>query len=80
MLSQRRCPHTGVVNFYLADEPYLPVGSAVKAERSGYLWRCYAEPFVSTGTVDDVGTAALRVAELCKAAGRSEAKRYDEAA
>jgi hypothetical protein len=68
MLSKRRCPHTGVVNFFFAADPHFAVGSVVKAERSGYLWRCYTDPCTSTGTVADIKTAERRVAELCRQA------------
>jgi hypothetical protein len=44
MLSKKRCRHTGVVNFF-ADDPHLPVGSAIKVgRRVGYHWRCYTDP------------------------------------
>jgi hypothetical protein len=33
MLSKRRCPHTGVVNFFFAADPHLAVGSVIKGER-----------------------------------------------
>jgi hypothetical protein len=65
MLSRRRCPHTGVVNFYFVDEPHLAVGSVVKAGRSGYLWRCYADPCAGVGSEVDAQAAEKRVAELC---------------
>ncbi len=71
MLSKRRCPHTGVVNFFFADEPHFSVGSVVKAERAGYLWRCYADPCAAVGSAADRQVAETRVAELCaQAAGR----------
>lgn len=75
MLSKRRCPHTGVVNFFFAADPHFSVGSVVKAERSGYLWRCYTDPCTSTGAVADMKTAERRVAKLCRqaAARQSEA-------
>jgi hypothetical protein len=68
VLSKRRCPHTGVINFFFADDPYLAVGSVIKTEQSVYLWRCYAEPYELAGTVADINTAERRVAELCRLA------------
>lgn len=68
MLSKQRCPHTGVVNFFFTAEPHLAVGSVVKAERSGYLWRCYTDPCATGGTVADLKTAEQRVVELCRQA------------
>ncbi len=82
MLSQRRCAHTGVVNFFSADEPHFSVGSVIKAERTaGYLWRCYAEPFTFVGTAADMLAAEERIADLCAQAARHHGKaQYDCAA
>ena len=68
MLSKRRCPHTGVVNFFFACDPHLAVGSIVKVEGTGYLWRCYTDPYAGVGSEADIRTAELRVAELCRLA------------
>jgi hypothetical protein len=70
MLSKRRCPHTGVVNFYFDADPHLAVGSVVKTPRSGYLWHCYAEPCIAAGEAPDVALAERRVAELCRRAAK----------
>lgn len=72
MLSKRRCPHTGVVNFFFAADPYLAVGSVVKGERSGYLWRCYTDPCEAAGSVADMKTAERRVTELCRSAASTK--------
>jgi hypothetical protein len=68
MLSKRRCPHTGVVNFFFTSDPHLAVGSIVKGERSGYLWHCYTDPCEAAGSVRDMRTAERRVAKLCRRA------------
>ena len=68
MLSKRRCPHTGVVNFFFATDPHLAVGSIVKAEGTGYLWRCYTDPCTGVGSAADMKTAERHVAELCRRA------------
>lgn len=68
MLSKRRCPHTGVTNFFFVTDPHLAVGSVVKTESSGYLWRCYTEPCEIVGAVRDMKTAERRVVELCRRA------------
>ena len=69
MLSRKRCPHTGVVNFFLAADPYLAVGSVIKAEgSSGYQWLYYTDPCATTGTAPDLKTAERQVAELCRMA------------
>jgi hypothetical protein len=74
MLSKRRCPHTGVVNFFFATEPHLAVGSIVKAEGTGYFWRCYTDPCSGVGSAADMKTAERRVAELCR---RAAAHKHD---
>ena len=63
MLSMRRCPHTGVINVFSASDPHLPVGSIVKAERIGYLWRYYSEPCMA-GCEANVKDAQRRLADL----------------
>jgi len=68
MLSKRSCPHTGVVNFYFTGDPHFAVGSVVKAERSGYLWRCYTDPCTAAGAEADLDSAEQRVADLCRKA------------
>jgi hypothetical protein len=80
MLSKRRCPHTGVVNFFFATDPYMAVGSVIKAGQSGYLWRCYTDPCAATGAVDDLGTAERRVTELCRLTARRDGEHFVEAA
>jgi hypothetical protein len=73
MLSKRRCPHTGVVNFYFATDPHLAVGSIVKVKGAGYLWRCYTDPCAGVGAEADMKTAEQRVAELCRRAATHKA-------
>lgn len=68
MLSKRRCPHTGVVNFFFAAEPHLAVGSIVEVEGTRYLWRCYTDPCAAVGAETDMATAEQRVTELCRQA------------
>ncbi len=42
VLSKKRCPYTGVVNFYTAADPLLAVGSVTEAGASArFAWRCY---------------------------------------
>lgn len=68
MLSKRLCPHTGIVNFYFETEPHFAVGSVVRAEGKGYLWRCYTDPCESVGAEADITSAEQRLAELCRKA------------
>ena len=44
MITKRRCPHTGVVNFYEKTEPLLAIGSvSAAAEPAHYVWRTYSD-------------------------------------
>lgn len=70
MLTKRRCPHTGVVNFYAHAEPHIAVGSIVSGDDHHYTWRYYAEPFVRAGQADDMPTAERRVMEIGRLAIR----------
>jgi hypothetical protein len=74
MLSKKRCRHTGVVNFF-AEDPHLPVGSAIKVDRrGGYHWRCYAEPCAGAGAAPDLKSAERKIAGLCRQATRGSAR------
>ena len=44
-MTKRRCPHTGIVNFYGKTEPLLAVGSvSTGTKRSArYIWRSYLD-------------------------------------
>ena len=71
MLSKKRCRHTGVVNFF-ADDPHLPVGSAIKVgRRVGYHWRCYTDPCAAAGAAPNLKSAEREIAGLCRKATRS---------
>ena len=80
MLLKRRCPHTGIVNFFLKTDPYLAVGSVRQAGPSEYVWRCYAEPFAGAGSVEDMKTAERSITELCRKAERSDCAPFVDAA
>ena len=41
MITKRRCPHTGIVNFFSKADPLLAVGQASKPAH--YVWRCYLD-------------------------------------
>jgi len=71
MLSKKRCRHTGVVNFF-ADDPHLPVGSAIKiGRRVGYHWRCYTDPCSAAGAAPSLKSAEREIAGACRKAMRS---------
>ena len=44
MITSKRCPHTGVVNFFVRADPYLAVGSvSQEANPRQFVWRCYLD-------------------------------------
>ena len=45
VITKRRCPHTGVVNFYEKAEPLLAVGSVSTGTKASarYIWRSYLD-------------------------------------
>jgi hypothetical protein len=61
MLSSKRCPITGIVNFFDASEPFLSVGSVARcgtADKSaGYHWRLYQGGPDTAGFAADLSTA-----------------------
>lgn len=64
MLIKRRCPHTGIVNFFFDGEPHMAVGSVVRGDDRHFTWRFYTEPYVRAGLSDDLKSAEGRVMEL----------------
>lgn len=57
MISKRRCPRTGVVNFFIAVEPLIAVGSITKrGAPDHYDWHCYLDEPVN-GTALDITIA-----------------------
>jgi hypothetical protein len=67
MLVVRRCPFTGVVNFFTDDDPHLAVGSiarcgtAAPSADAGFTWRCYDMDAPSAGLAPDRETAERRL-------------------
>jgi hypothetical protein len=64
-LSSRRCPHTGVVNFFSESDPHFAIGSIARcgtaADVGGFTWRCYAGEALSAGHAPDLKTAERRL-------------------
>jgi hypothetical protein len=57
VITKRRCPHTGVVNFYDRAEPLLAVGSVTAgAKPTQYVWRSYKED-QEAGVARDISVA-----------------------
>jgi hypothetical protein len=65
MLNTRRCPFTGIVNFYADDEPHMAVGSIARcgteATTPSFAWRCYTGDHASSGHAPDLQTAERRL-------------------
>jgi len=44
VITKRRCPHTGIVNFYGKADPMLTVGSVSEGLKPAqYIWRSYLD-------------------------------------
>jgi hypothetical protein len=66
----KRCPHTGVLNFFVTADPLLAVGSVNRAPRTDtYIWRCYLDG-QGAGTAAD---AAIAETNLRNAIARGRA-------
>lgn len=62
MLSRTHCPHTGIVNFFVAADPFLAIGSVIKAgEPALYHWRYYLGREPAVGVAPDMRTAENHV-------------------
>jgi hypothetical protein len=58
MLSRRHCPHTGIVNFFAAADPFLAIGSVIRAgEPARYHWRYYLGQSSAVGVAPDMRSA-----------------------
>ena len=71
MLLAKRCPYTGVVNLFARAEPFLAIGSVVRADALSCRWHCYlGQP--ASGIAADMHTAERRLVgryrELLRAA------------
>ena len=67
MITKRRCPHTGIVNFYEKTEPLLAVGSVTQGSiPPHYVWRCYLDDQAAGVAADiSIAEAHLRNAIAC---------------
>ena len=68
MLLSKQCPHTGVVNFYEASEPYISIASITKCGTSAaserYTWRFYASEGAPSGSAPDERSAEQKLLSL----------------
>ena len=57
MITSKRCPHTGVVNFFVRADPHLAVGSvSQEANPRQFVWRCYLDG-EGAGVADNLAIA-----------------------
>ena len=56
MISQRRCPHTGVVCFFVVANPLITVGSVNEGAANHYYWHCCLDDPIN-GTASDMTVA-----------------------
>ena len=77
VLSKKRCPHTGIVNFYTDADPLLAIGSVTRAGASArFAWRCYLADEAG-GLASDISLAEahLRQAIALRREGHSGSPR-----
>jgi hypothetical protein len=63
-LITKRCPHTGVTNFYSDTDPHLAVGFIARRPGKGFTWHCFADGPDLSGLAPDIETAAERLTEF----------------
>ena len=62
MVSKQHCPHTGVVNYFSESDPFISIGSIVRAGTAGeFHWRYYAAAKTIAGIASDMKTAEQRL-------------------
>jgi len=68
VITKRRCPHTGIVNFFSHSDPLLALGSVTQARSpTQYVWRSYLDDRQSGVTADRAAAEAhLRDAIACR--------------
>ncbi len=59
----KRCPHTGVVNFFTKTDPFVAIGLIVEAgrKRDEYHWRVYDAARTISGIAADMAEAERRL-------------------
>lgn len=66
MLSKQHCPHTGIVNYFSEVDPFMSIGSIVRAGTAAgsakeFHWRVYAAAKTIAGIAGDMETAERRL-------------------
>jgi hypothetical protein len=65
MLMQKRCPHTGIINFFATTDPNLAIGAATTSDRSNHVsWRFYLDDATAGWTRDLASAERLLAACL----------------
>jgi hypothetical protein len=64
LLVIKRCPHTGVTNFYSDDDPHMAVGSIARRDGDGFTWRCYTDGPELAGRAPDFETAEVCLSQF----------------
>lgn len=70
MLKKQRCPHTGIVNYYVASEPKLSV-ACVFERRGRIVWLCHLSETGGRATTVAEAEGAVRDALAAPADRRS---------
>jgi hypothetical protein len=70
MLSKRRCPHTGILNFFTDIDPFISVGSIIAIRRGRYVWRCHVND-QRCGTATNAMSAELHLRRALETPGAS---------
>ena len=74
MLSRKRCPHTGIVNFYETTDPHVAIGLAMRERgETRYRWLSFADDQHPSGFAADLGAAERSLIQLCMAAADQSA-------
>jgi hypothetical protein len=62
MVSKQHCPYTGVVNYFSETDPFISIGSIVRAGTGDeFHWRFYAAKKTIAGIASDMKTAERRL-------------------
>ena len=75
MLSKRRCPHTGIVNFFTDIDPFMSVGSIIAIGRARYVWRCHVVDH-RCGTTSDAMSAETHLRRALEGSGDWSSRKY----
>lgn len=71
MLTSRSCPHTGILNYYSASDPFLAVGSLQPLAEDGVAWRCYIADHPASGAAASVRAAEKQLKAHVRIAERA---------